>query len=121
MPVLHGSQDRKRIADLNGTQLTNSTPNRSRLKDEAETSREPTARGSHRDQCFRDGLEALVLSFSGVVAGGHSVEWLRVSSALSREFAGQPCVGDYRIVRRALEPPALDGSRQVSARQNPLG
>ena len=38
-----------------------------------------------------DCLEALVLSFLGVAAGGHSVERLRVSRALSREFAGQPC------------------------------
>ena len=47
----------------------------------------------------------------GVVAGGYSVERLRVSRALSREFAGQPCVEDYQIVCYTVELTVFGGSR----------
>ena len=44
-----------------------------------------------------------------MVAGGYSVERLRVSRALSREFAGQPCVEDYQIVCYTVEQQSSAG------------
>ncbi len=99
----------------------NSSPHRSRSKDPAKLSLEPTARGSRRDECFCDCLEALVLRFLGVVAGGHSAERLRVSSALSREFAGQPCVGDYQIPRPAVEPAVSYGCAEATGEASKAG
>ena len=49
-------------------------------------------------------VAALVLRALGVAAEGHSVERLRVSSALSREFAGRPCVGDYQTRSQTTSP-----------------
>ena len=56
-----------------------------------------------------------------MVAGEHSVERLRVSSALSREFSSQPCVGDYQVFCPAVEPAVSYGCAEATSEASKAG